>query len=46
MAKAIALADTGTNSLMAGCAATTGHLDVTTCTGTALAAAHWPSQAT
>jgi len=38
MAKAIALADTGTNSLMAGCAATTGHLDVTTCTGTALAA--------
>jgi prepilin-type N-terminal cleavage/methylation domain-containing protein len=39
MAKAIAIADTGTNSLMTGCTATTGHLDATTCTGTAAAAA-------
>jgi prepilin-type N-terminal cleavage/methylation domain-containing protein len=40
MAKAIVVADSGTNSLMVGtgCTATTGHLDVTKCTGTASAA--------
>ena len=38
MAKAINIADNGFNSLLTGCTAATGHLDATTCTGTAAAA--------
>jgi prepilin-type N-terminal cleavage/methylation domain-containing protein len=38
MAKAINIADNGFNSLLTGCTATTGHQDVTLCTGTSAAA--------